>query len=39
MKRAAIAAFLEAKKIKKTFLLGEIEDSDDDDSEFSEIAE
>ena len=38
MKRAAIAAFLEAKNIKNTFLSGEIEESDDD-SEFSELAE
>mgnify|MGYP006234489281 CR=1 FL=1 len=30
-RRLAIQAFLEAKKIKNTFLVGEIEDSDDDD--------
>jgi len=30
-RRLAIQAFLEAKKIKNTFLIGEVEESDDDD--------
>ena len=30
-RRLAIQAFLEAKKIKNTFLAGEVEESDDDD--------
>ena len=30
-RRLAIQAFLEAKKIKNTFLVGEVEESDDDD--------
>ena len=30
-RRLAIRAFLEAKQIKNTFLVGEVEDSEDDD--------
>jgi hypothetical protein len=36
-KKEAIQAFLEAKNIKKTYMLDEIEDSDDSDMEFESI--
>ena len=36
-RRLAIQAFLEAKKIKNTFLVGEIEESDDDFDSFVEL--
>ena len=38
-RRLAVQAFLEAKKIKNTFLSNEIEDSDDDLENFEEISE
>ena len=38
-RRLAVQAFLEAQKIKNTFLLNEIEDSDDDLDNFEEILE
>ena len=38
-KQKAIEAFLEAKRIKNTYLLNEIDNSDSDNDSFSEMGE